>query len=116
MFHVTLNDKKVQVPFVKARALREITPAMDVISKMEKDENYILSLEEMDVLVKWFCLFLNDEFTLQEIYDHYPADRLTYDITLAVLCVQKRVTEALKDFPTQAAMRPQEKKAEKAEA
>lgn len=107
MFHITINEKKISIPFVRAKALREIAPAMEIVSRLEKEEGAILSADEMDKLVKWFCIFANDEITMDEIYTHYPSDRLLPDIFLAAFAVQRRVTEMLRDFPTQAAKRPQ---------
>ena len=106
MFSMTLNGKKYQVDYVRAIALREIKKPLDIVRRLE-DKDTILTEEEMDVLVKWFCLFLGGEIDASEIYQHYPADRLTYDISLAAMSCQMRITEALKDFPTRAATRPQ---------
>lgn len=106
MFTVTLNGKTHQVDYVRAIALRELKKPLEIVRKME-DKDAALDADEMDVLVKWFSLFLGGEINADEIYRHYPADRLTYDISLAALSCQMRITEALKDFPTRAAMRPQ---------
>ena len=44
--------------------------------------------------------------TPEEVYADYPLDRLTYDISLAAMACQARMTAALSDFPTRAATRP----------
>ena len=54
----------------------------------------------LDVLVKWFCLIFGNQFTPEDVYDGYPADRLVEDIVLAMLAVQSQTTEVLKSFPT----------------
>lgn len=107
MFNITLNGKKKEVPFVTALALRELKEPLRLLNEAEKkrlddDESsreYAMSAEEMDKVVSWFCLFLQNAFTPDEIYAHYPADLLLRDIHFAALTVQRHVTEALKDFP-----------------
>ena len=106
MFTVTLNGKTHQVDYVRAIALREIKKPLEIVHRLE-DKETTLDEKEMDTLVKWFCLFLGGQISADEIYQHYPVDRLTYDISLAALSCQMRITEALKDFPTRAATRPQ---------
>ena len=46
-----------------------------------------------------FILF-NNQFTPDEVYDNYPADRLMHDIALALMAVQTQTTEVLDSFPT----------------
>ena len=55
--------------------------------------------EAMDALVKWFCLLFGNQFTPDDVYDYYPADSVTYDITFAVMAVQNRMSSVLKEFP-----------------
>lgn len=111
MFTVTLNGKTHQVDYVRAIALREIGPVMETIRKMEAEKDYLPSGEALDKMVKWFCLFLGGQIKSDEIYQHYPADRLIYDIALGAVACQAATTEVLRAFPTQAAMKPQEKEA-----
>ena len=54
----------------------------------------------MDTMVKWFCVLFNNQFTPDEVYDNYPADRLMHDIALALMAVQTQTTEVLDSFPT----------------
>ena len=56
--------------------------------------------DALDTMVKWFCILFGNQFTPDEIYDHYPADRLMHDIALALMAVQTQTTEVLDDFPT----------------
>ena len=46
-----------------------------------------------------YILFGN-QFTPDEVYDNYPADRLMHDIALALMAVQTQTTEVLDSFPT----------------
>ena len=47
-----------------------------------------------------FCILFNNQFTPDEVYDNYPADRLMHDIALALMAVQTQTTEVLDSFPT----------------
>ena len=51
-------------------------------------------------MVKRFCILFNNQFTPDEVYDQYPADRLMHDIALALMAVQTQTTEVLDTFPT----------------
>ena len=59
--------------------------------------------EVYDALVKWFCLIFGNQFAPDDMYDHYPADKMVSDIVLAMLAVQAQTTEVLDSFPTTAA-------------
>ena len=54
----------------------------------------------MNVKVKWFFVLFKNQFTPDEVYDNYPADRLMHDIVLAMMAVQTRTKEVLDTFPT----------------
>ncbi|MBR2601153.1 MAG: hypothetical protein IKE08_00520, partial [Clostridia bacterium] len=56
--------------------------------------------DALDTMVKWFCILFGNQFTPDEVYDHYPADRLMHDIALALMAVQTQTTEVLDSFPT----------------
>lgn len=107
MFKVNLNGRERAVDKVPALVLRELEGAMQVIRAMQADPERVLTAEELDRAVDWFCLFLGGGITPEEIYADYPLDRLTYDISLAAMACQARMTAALADFPTRAATRPQ---------
>ena len=111
MVTCTLGDKKYTVDFISGRALREMEPASRMYGKLvsiSKDavEGKDVSAEQvtvadaLDVMVKWFCLLFGNQFTPDEMYDHYPADRLMHDIALALMAVQTQTTEVLDAFPT----------------
>ena len=75
----------------------------------EEIEN--VKVEEVyDALVKWFCLVFGNQFTPDDMYDHYPADKMVSDIVLAMLAVQAQTTEVLDSFPTTAAKDKNHKK------
>lgn len=97
---ITLNGQTRRVNKVRALALRELAPAMEIIQRIQVDTEHILTAQELDKLVHWFCIFLGGDTTPEAIYADYPADRLTYDISLAAIACQSRMTEALTAFPT----------------
>lgn len=116
MLKCTLGDKVYTIPFVKGRAFREIDAAMEAYTTMNAITEKVTSgvaLDEKeakqtirdltDVLVEWFCLLFENQFTPDEVYDNYPADRLFTDIVNAVLKVNGLLADTLEDFPTKAA-------------
>lgn len=115
MITCQLGEKKYSVDFISGRALREMGPAMEAYQKILKageavktgilpEEIADVKVDEVyDALVKWFCLIFGNQFTPDEMYDHYPADRMVADIVLAMLAVQAQTTEVLDSFPTTAA-------------
>lgn len=116
MLKCTLGEKTYTIPFVKGRAFREIDTAMGAYTKMvtiaqktEKgepltEEESKLTVKELtDRLVEWFCLLFENQFTLDDVYDNYPADRLFTDIVSALLKVNQQLADTLEDFPTKAA-------------
>lgn len=115
MITCTLGDKKYSVDFITGRALREMGPALnaymttvkagEALSTGKADEELKgVKIEEIyDTLVRWFCLIFGNQFTPDEVYDHYPADTMVTDIVLAMMAVQRQATEVLDSFPTKAA-------------
>ena len=57
----------------------------------------------MDVMIRWFCILFQNQFTPDDVLDNYPVDRLMHDIALALMAVQTQTTDVLSDFPTKAA-------------
>ena len=111
MISCTLNGKKYTMDFVTGRALREIDDAADMYRRLvqittDASEGKDMSgetltvREAMDVMVKWFCLLFNNQFTPDDMYDYYPADRIMHDISTAILAVQTQATDVLSEFPT----------------
>ena len=115
MITCTLGDKKYSVDFITGRALREMGPALnaymttvkagEALSTGKADEELkSVKIEEIyDTLVRWFCLIFGNQFTPDEVYDHYPADLMVKDIVQALLAVLSQSTEVLDSFPTKAA-------------
>ena len=113
MITCALSDKKYSVDFVTGRTLREIDPALKMYARIarvssaaasgEPVEDETTIAEALDVMARWFCLLFKNQFTVDELYDAYPADRLMHDIVLALLAVQAQTTEVLDEFPTMAA-------------
>ena len=111
MITCTLGEKKYSVDFVSGRALREMEPALKMYGRLmrisqeavegkEVSDKQLTISEALDTLVHWFCILFGNQFTPDEMYDNYPADRLMVDIPLALLAVQTQSTETLDAFPT----------------
>ena len=119
MITCTLGEKRYSVDFISGRALREMGSAWDMYARLSavaadavagkaakqtKDGSDQPSVTAaLDILVKWFCLVFGDQFSPDDVYDHYPVDRLMHDIVLALLAVQTQTTDVLSEFPTPAA-------------
>ena len=118
MITCTLKDKKYAVDFISGRALREMEPAAKMYAKIVALSNAAVKGEEipqeqqisvtdaMDVMIRWFCLLFGNQFSLDDVLDGYPVDRLMHDISLALMAVQTQTTEILSEFPTKAAKEP----------
>ena len=121
MITCTLKDKKYAVDFISGRALREMEPAAKMYAKIVALSNAAVKGEEipqdeqisvtdaMDVMIRWFCLLFGDQFTVDDVLDHYPVDRLMHDVALALMAVQTQTTSILNDFPTTPAATQAEK-------
>ena len=118
MLTCTLGEKVYTIPYVRAQALREIARPLEIIRRAEeplpspsgtpspdrgRTDDLAAFGRDLDVLVNWFCLMFGNQFTAADVYEFYRADRLTHDLTLAVLAVSQRISEALTAFPTKAA-------------
>ena len=115
MITCTLNGKKYAVDYITGRALREMEPAAKMYAKIVAvanaatkgetvpEEQQFTIPEAMDVMIRWFCLLFGNQFTVDEVFDHYPVDRLMHDIALALMAVQTQTTSILDEFPTKAA-------------
>ena len=115
MITCTLGDKKYSVDFISGRALREMEPAAKMYSRIVAISNAALKGEQpadagelsipdaMDVMIRWFCILFGNQFTPDDVLDHYPVDRLMHDIALALMAVQTQTTAILAEFPTKAA-------------
>ena len=115
MISCTLGEKKYTVDYVTGRALREMEPAARMYAKivavanaaakgeaLSEEETFTIP-EAMDVMILWFCILFGNQFTVDDVLDHYPVDRLMHDVALALMAVQTQTTGILSDFPTKAA-------------
>ena len=112
MISCKLRDKNYCVDFISGRALRELEPAAKMYARIVAISNAAVSGEDvadsdtltiseaMDVMVKWFCVLFQNQFTPDEVLDGYPVDRLMHDIALAIMAVQTQTTSVLAEFPT----------------
>lgn len=117
----TLNDKTYTVQTVSARALFEIKEAADVYGKItrltarvakgevipDNDPDNCDYKEAMITMMNWFCLLFNNQFTVDDLLNYYPSDRIIHDITVSLIAVQKQATAILNSFPTTAATEEQ---------
>lgn len=114
MISCKLGEKEYFIDFVSGRAMREMDGALtayrktmeaaEALEKGEKIPEGTPKPKEMyDEMVKWFCLLFKHQFTVDEVYDNYPADRMIHDIALALIAVQNSVTQILTEFPTKPA-------------
>lgn len=111
MITCTLGKENYSVDFISGRALREMEPtsmmygrlvriSKDAVEGKNVSEEQITVADALDTMVKWFCILFGNQFTPDEVYDNYPADRLMHDIALALMAVQTQTTEVLDTFPT----------------
>ena len=111
MVTCTLGGKKYSVDFISGRAMREMEPASKMYGKLvtlskaavegkDVSDEKLTVADALDTMVKWFCILFGNQFTPDEMYDHYPADRMMHDIALALMAVQTQTTEVLDSFPT----------------
>ena len=111
MVTCTLGDKKYSVDFISGRALREMEPASKMYGRLvalskaavegqDVSTEQLTISEALDTMVRWFCILFGNQFSVDDVYDHYPADRLMHDIALAIMAVQTQTTEVLDAFPT----------------
>ena len=111
MITCTLGEKKYTVDFVSGRALREMEPASKMYGRLVRlsqdategkdvSQEQLTVTDALDTMVKWFCILFSNQFTPDEVYDNYPADRLMHDIALALMATQTQTTEVLDTFPT----------------
>ena len=49
-------------------------------------------MKAMDMPVKWFCILFGNPFSVDDVYDHCPADRMMRGIALPLLAVQAQTT------------------------
>lgn len=115
MITCKLGGKTYTVDFISGRALREMESAAKMYAKIVAFSNAAVQgdtaaeeaaftiPEAMDVMIHWFCLLFGNQFTLDDVLDGYPVDRLMHDIALALMAVQTQTTEILNDFPTKVA-------------
>ena len=120
MITCTLGEKKYTVDYITGRAARDGTRGEDVRENRRRgqcrsqgetvpEEQQFTIPEAMDVMIRWFCLLFGDQFTVDDVLDHYPVDRLMHDVALALLAVQTQTTGILNDFPTTPAATQAEK-------
>ena len=114
MITCKLGEKKYTVDYITGRALREIEPAMKMYTRISAISEAAVKGEEienpdnltipdaLDVMIRWFCLLFNNQFTPDDVLDNYPVDRLMHDIVIALLAVQAQTTDVLASFPTTA--------------
>ena len=119
MIICTLGDKKYSVDFISGRALREIGDAQKMYELVTKNaqaaergeplDESVEYTEILDTMVRWFCVLFNNQFTPDELYENYPADKVMFDIAMALIAVNRAATNVLSEFPTKADPAPRKK-------
>ncbi|MBR2571754.1 MAG: hypothetical protein IKE30_06445 [Clostridia bacterium] len=119
MITCTLGEKKYSVDFISGRALREIGDAKKMYELVTKNaqaaergeplDESVEYTEILDTMVRWFCVLFNNQFTPDEFYDNYPADKVMFDIAMALIAVNRAATNVLSEFPTKADPAPRKK-------
>ena len=79
---------------------RLVRLSQDATEGKDVSQELLTVTDALDTMVKWFCILFNNQFTPDEVYDNYPADRLMHDIALALMATQTQTTEVLDTFPT----------------
>ena len=79
---------------------RLVRLSQDATEGKDVSQEQLTVTDALDTMVKWFCILFGNQFTPDEMYDNYPADRLMHDIALALMAVQTQTTEVLDTFPT----------------
>lgn len=102
-----LGKKKYSIDCVPVRALAEMDEVWDIYRKLMKaaagqDAGDISFQQAVEPLAKWLVILFNNQFTVKEVLDNYPADRFIVDVGLMLQAVVGRVTDALTTFPTKA--------------
>lgn len=100
MFKVELAGKTYKIEKVTAKTLRDIGAAQAVFKRWTEAPESADMKRDMDVLVAWFCTLCGNQFTPDDVYDNYPADRIITDIGLALAAVNAQVTSVLESFPS----------------
>lgn len=107
MITCELGKKKYSVDFVSGRTLRNLPKVQEALIAYQKsaEEGAHDYGEHLDAMVSWFANDLfKGQFTVDDVYDLYPVDKLCGDIALAVASVRFGITEKLNSYPIPAAL------------
>ena len=110
MHKITLDGQSYSVPYFKGRVYRTMGAVEAIYKRVTEDERAILTLEEKDAMVDWFCGAFEDQFDRDQVYDNYPVDDLVKDIFALHLAVLNLSTKVLTDFPIPAMTTPKRPK------
>ncbi len=110
MITCKLGGKEYHIDYISGRALREIGEAEEMYRRIMAATNAAVNGEKMpedapkiedamDAMVRWFCVVFKNQFTPEDVYEHYPVDRLMHDMAFALLAVQSQMTQVLSEFP-----------------
>lgn len=110
MITCKLGGKEYHIDYISGRALREIGEAEEMYRRVMAATNAAINGESMpedapdikaalDSMVRWFCVVFKNQFTPEDVYEHYPVDQMMHDIAFALLAVQGQMTQILSEFP-----------------
>jgi hypothetical protein len=103
LFTVKLNGRTYEVDRVPVRVVRKMGPVQEVYNRLINEPENIDVEKDIDTIVKWFVEYCGNQFTADDIYDHYPGDKIITDVGLAIMSINLGVDRVLKDvksFPT----------------
>jgi hypothetical protein len=76
------EERTFTVPFVKGRMLRRV---LEIRKKYDLND---IDAETLDILVSYITELFNNQFTIDDVYDGIPADKL---ISTILDCINKVV-------------------------
>lgn len=100
MFEVELNGRVFRVKDVPTKVTREMGPVQEVYRRMINEPEKTDISKDIDTLVEWFVLFCGNQFTVEDVMNHYPGDRIITDVGLAIAALNTSVSKTLTRFPT----------------
>lgn len=105
MYSIQLGAKEYRVDRIPTRALMEIDEARGLYLRMagmvEDDPEAPTTFKRaVQVMVEWLVLFFGNQFTADDVYDNYPANKIVEDVARAMAAALGDVDEELKAFPT----------------
>lgn len=97
MISISLREKQYSVKFFSGRAMRGIKAIEILLDQIKSDKTP--DKQQLDEACQWFCSLFEDQFSIDELYDGYPVDKLLPDMVAAYYAVISCATKVLSEFP-----------------